>query len=671
MFFILIQKILASRHTQKAVIAGLTFIVFVGGIFTPIHQAHAFVFLPWLIGAGVVAAGGAFTALFPETIGDFVIGAITWVLFYIAELANQIMIAAGLLLDYVLEISIRGGILNEIGAIQIGWEIVRDLSNIFFIFILLFIAIATILQKEQYGTKALLAQVIIVALLINFSLFITKVVIDVSNVFALQFYDSLTVSGGSVTATLRDGINLIQAYNTDELEGLEDKTKVASIFFFLTIFYLTTAWTFFLGALLFTGRLVAFIFLMILAPAAFLLSILPGTKKYYNQWWEMLINQAVVAPLYLFVLFIVIRITQENAFLQPTSQDAFLDVSLLFNFVIIIFLLLYGLNIVKKISGEVGKQSINYGKKATGFLAGRLVAGGGGALARATIGRSALWFARGGGGLQEASTKSGLGGWAARRALRGADYASKTDFDVRGIKPVATGARKLGIGLGKPTGRGGAEAIRKRDVEKLVKRGGVFKEQEARGRYAEDIKRGGIITGMLPGELGKGRTIFSTMAGTTGARLEAAEKIGRPYRKNELEAEKKHIEIQIRDLEKEFQDVTGGSLKEVSGEEFDALNKSIQQLTKTLLKKGVPQEQVASRINQTLTQKERIMNEKIPLSNQLPQINKELGDIIKRDRAEKDKKEKKREKLEEDLLKKLEEKTEEKEDKDKDKDKKE
>jgi len=654
MFQVITQKILACRRAQKTILAMLVVAIVLGGIFMPLHQAHAFGFLVWLGGASVIS--GILAALLPDTVGAIAITAATWILSLVAYIANLLMIAAGNLLDYVLEFSIREGLLNEIGAIQIGWEVVRDLSNIFFIFILLFIAIATILQIEKYGTKALLAQVIIVALLINFSLFITKVVIDASNIFALQFYDSLTASGGSISATILNGLNLIQVYNTEELESLEDKIRMASIFFFLTALYLTTAWAFLMGALLFIGRLIAFIFLMVLAPAAFLLSILPNTRQYYVQWWKLLISQAVVAPLYLFVLFIVIRITQEDGFLQPINQGDIFDVSLIFNFVIVIGLLLYGLKIVKQISGEFGARSIDFGKKATGFLAGTLIAGGGGALARATVGRSARWFTQRG-GLQQAAKGGGFGGWAARRALPVADYTSKAGFDVRGIKPVREGARKLGIGLGKPTGRGGYEAIRRKEVEKITKRAEVFKEPEARRRYAEDIERGGIIAGRLPGELGEGRTIFSTMAGTTGARLEAAEKISRPSRRNVLGSEREQIEARVEELSKEFQEVTKGGLEEVPKEELDALRKSIEQLTSTLLKQGVPQERVASRVNQTLNPRERMIAEGLQLSSKLSYIKGALENIKKRDKAEARMKEKKREKLAEDLLRKLGEKT--------------
>src|SRR3989338_1077359 len=59
-----------------------------------------------------------------------------------------------------------------------AWTVVRDLSNIFFILILLYISIKTILGLGGHEVKKMIFHVIIMALLINFSMFFTKVVID-------------------------------------------------------------------------------------------------------------------------------------------------------------------------------------------------------------------------------------------------------------------------------------------------------------------------------------------------------------------------------------------------------------------------------------------------------------------------------------------------------------
>ena len=67
-----------------------------------------------------------------------------------------------------------------------GWETVRNLANLVFIFVLLYIAIGTILQLNSFDTKnAFYAHYC--RAFINFSLFATRIVIDSSNMLAELF----------------------------------------------------------------------------------------------------------------------------------------------------------------------------------------------------------------------------------------------------------------------------------------------------------------------------------------------------------------------------------------------------------------------------------------------------------------------------------------------------
>lgn len=84
--------------------------------------------------------------------------------------------------------------------IQDMWVIIRDFSNIFFILILLYIAIQTILGLG-HETKKMIVNVVILALLVNFSLFFTRVVIDASNITALIFYNKIDTTNSEEKKT--------------------------------------------------------------------------------------------------------------------------------------------------------------------------------------------------------------------------------------------------------------------------------------------------------------------------------------------------------------------------------------------------------------------------------------------------------------------------------------
>ena len=98
--------------------------------------------------------------------------------------------------------------------ISTGWTTARDLANMAFLFILIYIAFTIMLEAETSGTMSLLAGVIVIALLVNFSFFFTRIVIDAGNILSIQFYNSITApsvqatsGGGSVQGAIASGVS--------------------------------------------------------------------------------------------------------------------------------------------------------------------------------------------------------------------------------------------------------------------------------------------------------------------------------------------------------------------------------------------------------------------------------------------------------------------------------
>jgi hypothetical protein len=145
--------------------------------------------------AAVLVAGTAVAIWYSEgpKFVEATLGAIlSWISGAIFSIVSIFLTISGKILDYTMEKTVSGEFFN-ISAINTGWAVSRDVANLFFIFILLYIAIATILRLSSYGMKALLAKLVIIALLVNFSLVITKVIIDASNILAREFYSQLKV----------------------------------------------------------------------------------------------------------------------------------------------------------------------------------------------------------------------------------------------------------------------------------------------------------------------------------------------------------------------------------------------------------------------------------------------------------------------------------------------
>jgi len=104
-----------------------------------------------------------------------------------------LLTVSGSLFDALVAICLDSEMLAGSTFIPSAWAVIRDLSNMFFILVLLYIAIKMILGLGGAEAQKMIARVVVVALVINFSLFFSKVIIDSSNILALIFYNKLDV----------------------------------------------------------------------------------------------------------------------------------------------------------------------------------------------------------------------------------------------------------------------------------------------------------------------------------------------------------------------------------------------------------------------------------------------------------------------------------------------
>ncbi|HEX9722457.1 MAG TPA: type IV secretion system protein [Candidatus Paceibacterota bacterium] len=189
-----------------------------------------------------------------------------------------------------------------------GWTFSRNFVNIFFLLILVFIGLATILRLREYELQKTLPRLIVVALLVNFSGLLVGFLADVGNIITVFFTQNITGAPGAGlgSSAFRQIFNAggdatTQAFaNAGDLASgfaaaLAIGAALGFFFIFATIAYLAIALVFFL-------RLVILWVLVILAPFAFLFSILPITRKWWNQWLDALIQWSfITVPLAFFM----------------------------------------------------------------------------------------------------------------------------------------------------------------------------------------------------------------------------------------------------------------------------------------------------------------------------------------------------------------------------------
>ena len=342
---------------------------------------------------------------------------IAWISDFTWRISARLFTMAGYLLDYAVDFSVKDfkKHIDGIEVINIGYKIILNVANMLFIFILLYIAIKTILGMGG-DIKKLLTNIIVVALFINFSLFMTKTIIDASNILAMGFYNGVqteigkaetdgvnkqVISVGSVSTAMMAGLKLQTMIPSEKSDyNKEDSSKgltymnIAMNNFGGSALFLVSAFVFLSAAILFVVRFVALLFYMLFSPVAFLGMILPEFKEYSSKWWKGLQSQALFAPAFLFMAYLISAIVNSKQLwtaVGGTDKANFFDAfsstrpsaafPILMNYVILTALMIGALIIAKKMAGEGSAGVLKYTGKFQHWAQG--VAG------RNTLGRAA------------------------------------------------------------------------------------------------------------------------------------------------------------------------------------------------------------------------------------------------------------------------------------------
>lgn len=371
--------------------------------------------------------------------------------------------------------------------VETAWGGFRDIANIVMIAMFVFVSIMVILNIPKYGLKQFGVRILIVALLINFSLFFTKAIVDISNVTALQFRKAIQVK----TATGEDAgiadIFMQQAGLTEgwlvggrdalneiiKADGNKHDYSGAFVYTIVTmIFFSALTAVLLYGLILMVTRMVVLLVLMFTSAAAFTAYMIPGGNSWWDKWWDALIKNALFAPLFMLMLWGVVNIMQEMPRSGGGSNFANLVTKeggswlYILNMMIVIGLLYASTKIADSLSIKGAGFARKVGMK--GFAGSLRLSGFGGALGGAgwiggrAIGGNAQRLADNATLRQAANSENLITRLAARGALNASKGVAKRSFDLRDSKMFSGGLKKAGVSLG--TGVGNYEADIKREA---------------------------------------------------------------------------------------------------------------------------------------------------------------------------------------------------------------
>jgi hypothetical protein len=430
-------------------------------------------------------------ALNPSTWGDCLLDALAT---FLLGLANFLLGLAGVLLNWVIVKTVFqfSQLIGNTKGLLLSWGILRDIGNLILLFGFVLMGIGTILNTSKLPDKKAIPMLIIFAVLLNFSLFATEAVIDISNVLTATLYSQANtdpcqnildqscavnhgIAGHIMQAT---GLSGIYGINPSQAGGFAGKLWVIIA---LVVFALVGTVVLMAAAIMLAWRAIVLTGLIIVSPLGFAGMAIPPLAPMAKKWWSMVIHQSFFAPILFLLIFVTLKVTDGFSSVDNNNSlaNALANGQANGMGVIMVFLLVTGGLIASLMAAKsFGAMGADMAIKAGGGLAFGTV----GFVGRRTIGAGSAAAGR-------AIRSSGIAETRIGRTLAGvADYGASSSFDARG-KISKLGSGKGSIDLGKPgkIAAGGIAGIEKAETKARVDYAKSMKMSEAQERRKEEL----------------------------------------------------------------------------------------------------------------------------------------------------------------------------------------
>lgn len=283
-----------------------------------------------LIGAIFVFSTDVVSAFFPPSIDDltlFMAQVVVTILNLIASLVAEVMRLLIVVMQY-------NGFTSS-PVVTVGWVIVRDLVNMFFVVVLIIIAFGTIFGSSRFKWQQQVPRLLIFAIVINFSKTLAGLMIDFGQVIGLTFVSAIQDIGAGNFMQLF-GLDVVTDVTPESAENLSADTsfKWFAGAFTAAVFLLLTIAAVALLTAIYVWRIVMLWVLVVIAPLAWFgggvakgggegvagLSKLADT---YKQWWKYFTCAVGVGPILSFFLWLTLAVVGSGSFItqDPNLQS--------------------------------------------------------------------------------------------------------------------------------------------------------------------------------------------------------------------------------------------------------------------------------------------------------------------------------------------------------------
>lgn len=191
-----------------------------------------------------------------------------------------------------------------------AWGVMRNIANVVFVivFIIVIFSQLTGAGVSNYGVKKMLPRLVIAAILVNVSFFITQLAIDISNILGYSIrtvFSSITnsiVQTDSVQAVIEGASPVASGEGFAGVAGLILAGGLAGVALYAmlsTLIPILLAAVLALIMILFilVARQAIVILLVVLAPLAFVAFLLPNTENLFKMWRKILTAMLLLFPI--------------------------------------------------------------------------------------------------------------------------------------------------------------------------------------------------------------------------------------------------------------------------------------------------------------------------------------------------------------------------------------
>jgi len=237
------------------------------------------------------------------------------------------------------------------------WSFIRSLVNSFLVVMLLLAAFSNILHIniDTYAVKKVLPMMILGVILANFSLFICRMFVDVSNVLSYSFIGA--AGGQDISVAITEnilkavGFSNVELSTTGAISFIENNATWAAagqaigLLLAVILMFLPLVIIIFLILVMMWIRNGMMMMLIVFSPLAFFALAFPFTSQWFKKWWSLWLVWCFMPP----VLLIFIRIGAEISTANTGGGASF------FAWVLGIAMLIIGIIAPFKIGGMIGK----------------------------------------------------------------------------------------------------------------------------------------------------------------------------------------------------------------------------------------------------------------------------------------------------------------------------